>query len=126
MLFEVHQSLANDIAELIDMTDVGLLMDLGGGSGVVSMALLHKHPTLTATVVDIENVCVAGREIAREQGLSDRITYHAVKFEHGEFPTGFELVLQCDLGVTEIVGIGWDWWDWGRAKVTYCNKMECA
>lgn len=36
------------------------LMDLSGGSGVVSQALLQRHPELTAAVVDIANVC-AGR-----------------------------------------------------------------
>jgi cyclopropane fatty-acyl-phospholipid synthase-like methyltransferase len=96
-LFQVHQDLANQIAEQVDLTGVERMMDFGGGSGVVSMALLRKYPTLTSTVVDIENVCVAGREIAREQGLSDRISYHPAEFADGEFPVGFDLVLQCDL-----------------------------
>jgi len=99
MLFEVHQHLANQIAELLDMTGVQRMMDLGGGSGVVSMALLRKYPALSATIVDIENVCIAGREIAEEEGLSDRISYHPADFATSEFPTGFDLVLQCDVGV---------------------------
>ncbi len=74
-------------------------MDLGGGSGVVSMALLRKYPALTSTVVDIENVCVAGRQIAEEEGLSDRISYHPADFAGGEFPAGYDLVPQCDVGV---------------------------
>jgi len=98
MLFEVHQLLAKDVSERIDMTGVKRMMDLGGGSGVVSMALLRKHPALTATVVDMENVCIAGRDIAEEQGLSDRISYHPAEFADGEFPTGFDMVLECDVG----------------------------
>jgi ubiquinone/menaquinone biosynthesis C-methylase UbiE len=99
MLFEVHQHLANQIANRLDLSDVQRMMDLGGGSGVISMALLRKYTTLTATVVDMENVCVAGREIAKEEGLSERISYHAADFASDEFPTGFDLVLQCDVGV---------------------------
>jgi cyclopropane fatty-acyl-phospholipid synthase-like methyltransferase len=99
MLFEVHQSLADQVAELLDLTGVERMMDLGGNSGVVSMALLRKYPSLTSTVVDIENVCVAGREIAAEQGFTDRITYHAAEFSGNEFPSGFDLILQCDVGV---------------------------
>jgi len=99
MLFEVHQDLANQVAELLDLRSVERMMDLGGNSGVVSMALLRKYPTLTSTVVDIENVCIAGREIAEEQGFSDRITYHPADFETDEFPTGFDLVLHCDVGI---------------------------
>lgn len=99
MLFEVHQNLANQVAELLDLTGVERMMDLGGNSGVVSMALLRKYPALTSTVVDIEYVCAAGREIAEEQGFSGRITYHPAEFGENEFPTGFDLVLQCDVAV---------------------------
>lgn len=99
MLFEVHQSLANDVAEQVDLTGITRMMDLGGGSGVISMALLRKYPGLNSTVVDIENVCIAGREIAEENGLSERITYHPADFADDEFPGGFDLVLQCDLGM---------------------------
>jgi ubiquinone/menaquinone biosynthesis C-methylase UbiE len=80
------------------MTGVERMMDLGGGSGVVSMALLQKYPALTSTVVDLENVCIAGREIAQEQGFSDRISFYAAEFSDGEFPAGYELALQCDVG----------------------------
>lgn len=98
-LFEVHQHLANQIAELLDMRGVERMMDLGGGSGVVSMALLQKYPTLTSTVVDLENVCIAGRQIAAEEGLSERLSYHPAEFDSDDFPTGFDLVLKCDVGV---------------------------
>lgn len=102
MLFEVHQNLAKQVAELLDLRDVQRMMDLGGGSGVVSMALLRKYPALTSTVVDIENVCVAGREIAEEEGFSDRITYYSAEFDDDEFPSGFDLVLQCDVAVYSV------------------------
>jgi SAM-dependent methyltransferase len=102
MLFEVHQRLANLVAELLDLRGVERMMDLGGNSGVISMALLRKYPALTSTVVDIEHVCAAGREIAVEEGFSDRITYHSAEFAHDEFPSGFDLVLQCDVAIYSI------------------------
>jgi len=102
MLYEVHQDLADQVAKLLDLTGVDRMMDLGGNSGVISMALLRKYPALTSTVVDIENVCVAGREIADEVGFSDRITYHPAEFSDDEFPCGFDLVLQCDVSVQSL------------------------
>jgi len=99
MLFEVHQNLADKVADQLDLNDINRMMDLGGGSGVVSMALLRKYPQLTSTVVDIENVCRVGREIAQEQGLSDRISYHVADFATGDFPTDLDLILQCDVAV---------------------------
>jgi len=73
MLYELHQPLANELAATVDMTGARRLMDVGGGSGVISLALLRRYPGLTATVVDIQNVCVAGREIAAENGMAERI-----------------------------------------------------
>jgi predicted O-methyltransferase YrrM len=99
MLYEFHQSLADELANLLDMTGVHRLMDLGGGSGVVSLALLREHPQLTSVVVDTENVCVAGREIAAEHPAGDRISYHAADFLNQELPGQFDMVLQCDTGI---------------------------
>jgi SAM-dependent methyltransferase len=102
MLFEVHQNLANLVAETLDLTGVERMMDLGGNSGVISMALLRKYPALTSTVVDIENACAAGRVIVEEEGFSGRIAFHPAEFAKDEFPSGFDLVLQCDVGVYDI------------------------
>jgi predicted O-methyltransferase YrrM len=102
MLREVHNNLANEVAELLDLTGVERMMDLGGNSGVVSMALLRKYPSLISTVVDIENVCIAGREIVEGAGFSDRISYYPAEFASDEFPTGFDLVLQCDVAIYDI------------------------
>ena len=99
MLYEIHQNLANELASRLDLTGARRLMDLGGNSGVVSMALLRKSPGLTAVIVDIENVCIAGREIAEENSFSERITYYPAEFDKDTFPTGFDMIIQCDVGI---------------------------
>ena len=99
LLFEVHQTLAQQITDILDLRDVERMMNLGGNSGVISMALLRKYPRLTSTVVDIENVCMAGREVAEQQGFSDRISYYPAEFDCDEFPIGFDLILKCDVSV---------------------------
>ena len=97
-LYEIHLRLADAVAGMLDMDGVGRLLDLGGGSGVVSLALLRRHPQLQAVVVDMPNVCAAGREIAQENGLADRITYLPADFAKDDLPSGFDLALQCDVG----------------------------
>jgi len=99
MLYEIHRPLAEKLAETLDMTGVRRLMDLGGGSGVMSLALLRRHSKLTAVVVDIASVCDTGREIAAETPMAERITYHAADFLQDELPTGFDMVLECDVGI---------------------------
>ena len=99
MLYEIHQPLAEALVEFLDLEGVERLLDVGGGSGVVSLALLRRHPGLRATVADIDNVCLAGREIADQTSQAERITYHATDFVEDELPTGFDLVLECDVNV---------------------------
>jgi demethylspheroidene O-methyltransferase len=99
MLYDIHQPLANELAGALDLKGVKRLMDLGGGSGVVSLALARAYPELTTTVVDIANVCAVGREIAVEEFLDERVTYHAADFLQEDLPAGFDVVLECDVGV---------------------------
>ena len=80
MLYELHQPLAKQLAASLDLSGVTRLMDLGGGSGIISLALLHRYPNLASVVVDIPNVCAAGREIAVGSPLEDRMTFHAADF----------------------------------------------
>ena len=98
-LCEIHGSLATKIANMLDLRGVKSLLDLGGGSGVVSFALLRKKHDLTSVVVDIYNVCQAGREIAKENKLENRISYIALDFLQNDIPTGFDMVMHCDLGL---------------------------
>jgi ubiquinone/menaquinone biosynthesis C-methylase UbiE len=101
MLYEIHLPLADALTETLDMRRVDRMLDLGGGSGVMSLALLRRHPRLTSVVLDIANVCVAGREIAAENSLANRIEYRVADFERDELPSGFGLALQCDVGPYE-------------------------
>ena len=97
-LYEIHNSFAEQLANMLDLRGVKQVLDLGGGSGVVSFALLRKQTDLTSVVVDVENVCQAGREIASENKLEKRIKYLAADFLKDELPTGFDMVMLCDVG----------------------------
>lgn len=99
MLCELHLEMADDLASILDIGEKHRLMDIGGGSGVMAFALLKKSPQLSAVVVDMENVCAVGREIAAECNLSERVTYHAANFLEDPLPSGFDIVLECDLSI---------------------------
>jgi SAM-dependent methyltransferase len=84
-------------------------MDLGGGSGVVSLALLRRYPNLSVVVIDVANVCAAGREIAIENSLEGRIAYRVADFLHDELPSGFDVILNCDAGPNTEAFLGKIW-----------------
>jgi cyclopropane fatty-acyl-phospholipid synthase-like methyltransferase len=97
-LYEIHTPLAEQLADMLDLQGVKSLLDLGGGSGVVSFALLRKQHDLTSVVMDVENVCQVGQGIASENELEERITYLAADFLQDDLPTGFDMVMLCDVG----------------------------
>ena len=99
MLYELHREAADALAVRLDLAGPRRVLDVGGGSGVVSLALADRNPDLAAVVVDIENVCAAGRELARERGLAARVTYQPGDVTTDALPDGFDLALMCDVGI---------------------------
>ncbi|NOT63705.1 MAG: methyltransferase [Acidobacteria bacterium] len=99
MIYELHGPLAAALAETIELNDAQRMLDVGGGSGVMSLALLKRNPQLKSVVVDVANVCRVGRALADATPEANRISYHAADFLRDELPSGFDLVLECDIQI---------------------------
>lgn len=99
MLYELHRPLADAVTGALDMRGVARLMDLGGGSGVLSLALLRDHPALSAVVVDHPHVCAAGQSIAATRPEGARLTFIPGDFTRDPLPEGCDLALECDVGI---------------------------
>lgn len=99
MLRDFHRPMAGELAPMIDMGGVSRMMDLGGGSGIFSLALLRRHPGLASVVVDVPTVCRVARELAGDGEGTGRISWHEANFLEDELPAGFDLVLECDVDV---------------------------
>lgn len=106
MLYEIHEPFAAQVAEIVEMNGAQRMADLGGGSGVMSFALLRRYPHLTSVVVDLESVCIVGREIAVANGLAERVTYFPADLLRDDLPSGFDLVMQCGLGIYSVEYLG--------------------
>jgi len=72
---QVHSSLrgGKEIAECVDFSTSQSLLDAGGGTGGVSIAICAKYPHLKATVADFPAVTKVAERFIGEAGLSDRI-----------------------------------------------------
>lgn len=74
--FELARLSAPEVAKAIELGDQPRsLLDVAGGHGWFSAALCRRHPTLTATVVDLPGSAAIGREIIAENGMSDRVRH---------------------------------------------------
>lgn len=53
------------------------LLDVGGGTGIYSVACLKRHPALTAIVFDRPEVLKVAQEFADAYGVTDRLECHS-------------------------------------------------
>lgn len=66
------KNVAPALAEAVAMGDAGRLLDVGGGTGIYSYALLQRNPSLQAIVWDRPEVLKVAEEMGREYGVLDR------------------------------------------------------
>ncbi|HEY0984183.1 methyltransferase [Schlesneria sp.] len=66
------KNVAPVLAEKLNMTE-GVLLDVGGGTGIYSIACLQKNPHLSAIVFDRPEVLKVAGEFAEQYGVSDRL-----------------------------------------------------
>ncbi len=99
MLYHHHLAMAKDLAGAVDLRNYRTLLDVGGGSGVMSMTLVRKFKNLNATVLDIEPVCKTARQIIRRERLSSRVKAKVGDMTR-EIPSGYDVVMLCDVGDT--------------------------
>jgi SAM-dependent methyltransferase len=97
MLFHLHQPDAQALAASLDLSAHHAILDVGGGSGVMSIALAKKNPHLRACILDIAPVCEIAAGNVRRARLSRRVTTLAGDIRR-TLPAGFDAVLVCDVG----------------------------
>ena len=86
-------AMGDRLATAVSLVDVGKIMDVGGGSGAVSIALARANPALHAVVIDQTPVLEKTREHVAAAGLDDRIDTHAANVFADPLPEG------CDAAV---------------------------
>ncbi|QDT11042.1 methyltransferase [Stieleria marina] len=91
------KNVAPALAEAVDAVDAELLVDIGGGTGIYSYAILQKHPSLHAVVVDRPEVLKVAEEMAAEYGVADRVTLQPGDMFDDSMPTDADIVLLSNI-----------------------------
>jgi SAM-dependent methyltransferase len=79
--------------KLLDLSTVRRTLDVGGGSGAYSLALVRAKKDIQATVFDLPDVISLARAYVKEAGLSKRFTFLPGDFNKDAFGQGYDLVL---------------------------------
>jgi len=92
-MHNVSRSQAPVLAEALDLSGAKRLLDVGGGSGVFSIALANKNPGLTCTVFDVVSAVPIARRHAAQAGLGDRVKAVAGDYMRDGLGEGFDAAL---------------------------------
>jgi len=85
------------IARLVDLSDARSLLDVGGGTGAMSIRLLEAYPDLSSTIIDFPNVAEIGWNFISDAGLVDRMRYIPSNALTSEWPSEQDAILMSYL-----------------------------
>lgn len=83
---------AGRLAVVLDLACARRVLDVGGGSGVYSMAMCRANPDLSAVVLDLPHVTPLTRAYVAAEGFEGRITTLDGDYLEADFGGGFDLV----------------------------------
>jgi SAM-dependent methyltransferase len=81
----------------VDLSLHRRLLDLGGGTGGMSIALCRRFPALRAVIVEVAGALPAARERIRASGLADRIEVLEGDLVDSPLPPGCDVVLLANV-----------------------------
>ncbi len=87
------KNVAPVLAEKMPLDGARQLLDVGGGTGVYSIAFLQKNPALRAIVLDRPEVLKVAAEMAESYGVADRLTCLAGDMFRDPLPAGGDVIL---------------------------------
>jgi len=85
------------IAKTVDLTGAKNLLDVGGGTGAMTIRLLEANPELVSTIIDFPNVSEIGWRFITEAGMIDRVRYIPGNALTAEWPTEQNAILMSYL-----------------------------
>lgn len=92
---------ANNVAPVlarnVPLDQARMLLDVGGGTGIYSVAYLQAYPQLHAIIWDRPEVLKVARELAEESGVLDRIRFEPGDMFADPVPTGVDAVLLSNI-----------------------------
>lgn len=93
MLAGRAKNIAPVLAQKVDLSSAKCLLDIGGGTGLYSIAFLQRFPQLQATILDSPAVLKVAAEFAQQYGVADRLTCQAGDMFKDPLPAGCDAML---------------------------------
>ncbi len=83
---------ADDVVRLIGVKEPGRLLDIGGGSGVYSLAFLRQGKARTAVILDLPEVIAETKGYVERAGFSDNVHYISGNYHEQDLGEFYDLI----------------------------------
>lgn len=93
MLAGRAKNIAPMLAQKVDLAQARCLLDIGGGTGLYSIAFLQRYPRLQAIVFDRPAVLKVAAEFAQQHGVADRLQCASGDMFSDPLPAGCDVML---------------------------------
>lgn len=85
------------LARKVDLASATSLLDVGGGTGAITISLSREYPNLETTIIDFPNVAEIGWRFISEAGMVDRVRYIPGNAVEVQWPGGQDAILMSYL-----------------------------
>ena len=85
------------LARTVNLSKAERLLDVGGGTGAMTISLCKAYPNLTSTIIDFPNVAEIGWRFISEVNLVNRVSYVPGNALESTWPTEQDAVLMSYL-----------------------------
>lgn len=85
------------LSRLVDLSKARSLLDVGGGTGAMSIRLLEAYPEMESTIIDFPNVAEIGWKFITDAGMVNRIRYIPSNALVAEWPKEQDAILMSYL-----------------------------
>lgn len=85
------------LARKVDLGDASSLLDVGGGTGAMTISLCREYDDLHATIIDFPNVAEIGWRFISDAGLVDRVRYIPGNAIKAQWPGNQDAILMSYL-----------------------------
>lgn len=83
---------APELVDMLDLSDVSRVLDVGGGSGIFSMAFVRAREGIKAVIFDLPNVIPLTKNYIEQEKLSDKVETVVGDYNIDNLGSGFDLV----------------------------------
>jgi len=89
------QIMADVVSELPEFPSFRKMLDLGGGPGLIGMAVVAAHPSMKGVIFDLPPMVKVAETFIKEYGMEDRMAVLGGDGFRDSIGEGYDLVLVC-------------------------------